>query len=274
MILIVASNKDVASLNIQKQMLSQHRFEKISVKFHENPVYESKMGDEKVRLLTLNEEPIYSQNLLDFQEKPKLVIFISRHSSLSGTPTLSVHAPGNLGEAELGGVPRKISIAPAYTMKDTLKAMLRSKEEMQLAYDVSYECTHHGPSLDVPAMFAELGSSLEQWKDVKAAEAVAIAVIEAVLNFGTTSAKAVIGIGGPHYNSKFSRMALENGIAFGHMIPKYAIPLVNIEMLKQCMEKTLEKVDRAILDWKGIKGEHKHGLARMLQELDLPFEKV
>ncbi len=54
---------------------------------------------------------------------------------------------------------------------------------MKLDYEVSYECTHHGPSLNVPAMFVELGSSEKQWNDSRAAEAVAHAAMEAIAKF-------------------------------------------------------------------------------------------
>lgn len=204
----------------------------------------------------------------------ELAVFISRHSSESGTPTLSVHTPGNLCEAELGGLPRTVSVSPANAMRDALKALTRFKEEMQLNYEVSYECTHHGPSLNVPATFAELGSSPKQWSDLKAAEAVAHAVISTISNFGESKAVAVIGIGGPHYNAKFTRIALESEIAFSHIIPKYAIPYVDTEILKQCVEKTLEKVEFAILDWKGIKGEHKTKIVEMLGKMGINVQKV
>ncbi len=224
--------------------------------------------------MTLNEEPVQAQNITDFFNGLELIVFISRHSSVSGTPTLSVHTPGNLSEAKLGGLPRKVSVSPANAMRDILKAMMRLKEEMQLDYEVSYECTHHGPSLNVPTMFAELGSSLKQWKDLKAAEAVAHATMEAVSKFGESQATVVLGIGGPHYNRKFTRMALESEIAFGHMIPKYAIPSIDMEVLRQCVERTLEKVEFAVLDWKGIKGEHKQKLVAMLREISVPIRKV
>ncbi|RLI16698.1 D-tyrosyl-tRNA(Tyr) deacylase, partial [Candidatus Bathyarchaeota archaeon] len=148
------------------------------------------------------------------------------------------------------------------------------RNEMNLDYEVSYECTHHGPSLDVPTMFAELGSSLKQWKDAKAAEAVAHATMEAVSRFGDFSAKAVLGIGGPHYNEKFTKIALEKEKAFGHIIPKYAVSVVDLEILRQCVEKTLERVELAVLDWKGIKGEYKPKLIKMLEEIGLSYEKV
>jgi D-aminoacyl-tRNA deacylase len=162
MILLVASNKDTASLNIKKQILTHYHFHEASQKYQENQVYETTIQDRNIKLVTLNEEAVYAQTLPDFFSGLELVLFISRHSSLSGTPTLSVHTPGNLGEAELGGIARTVSISPANAMRNTLKAMARLREEMQLEYDVCYECTHHGPSLNVPTMFAELGSSPAQ----------------------------------------------------------------------------------------------------------------
>jgi D-aminoacyl-tRNA deacylase len=222
----------------------------------------------------LNEESVHSQNLPDFFANLELVVFISRHSSVSGTPTLSVHTPGNLGEAELGGLARTVSVSPANAMRDALKAMMRLKEEMQLSYEVSYECTHHGPSLNMPTMFAELGSSPKQWNDMKAAEAVAHAAMKAISKFSESTATAVVGIGGPHYNAKFTRVALENEMAFGHIVPKYALSYVDVEILKQCIKKTLEKVDYAVLDWKGIKGEHKPKLVEMLKETGLRIQKI
>jgi len=242
--------------------------------FQENPVYEANIEGREVKLVTLNEESVYAQNLTDFFSNLELAVFISRHSSVSGTPTLSVHTPGNLGNAELGGLARKVSVSPANTMRAVLKAMMCLKDEMQLKYEVSYECTHHGPSLNVPTMFAELGSSPKQWNDLKAAEAVAYAAMKAISKLGESQAKAVLGIGGPHYSEKFSRIALESEIAFGHIIPKYAVPYIDVEILRQCVEKTQEKVEFVVLDWKGIKGEHKSKLVEMLEEIGVPFKKV
>ena len=273
MILIVASNKDVASLNIQKQILTQYDFRKTSQTFQANQTYEATISEKNVELITWNEESVRAQSLPDSFSKLELIIFISRHSSVSGTPTLSVHTPGNLAEAELGGIPRKVSVSPANPMREALKAMMKFKEEMQLDYEVSYESTHHGPSLDVPTMFAELGSSPEQWSDVRAAEAVAHATMETVQSFGKHPVKAVLGIGGPHYNREFTRMALDKELAFGHMIPKYAVSKVDSNMLRQCIERTLEKVETVILDWKGIKGEDKPPLVKTLNETGASFLK-
>jgi len=237
-------------------------------------MYITEVNGKKVELVSLKEEPVYAQNITEAFPSPELIVFISRHSSASGTPTLSVHTPGNIGEAKLGGLPRKVSISPANAMKDALETMMRFKEEMQLRYEVCYECTHHGPSLNIPTMFVELGSSRKQWEDSKAAEVVAHAAMKAISKFGESQAKALLGIGGPHYGEKFTRMTLENEVAFGHIIPKYAISSIDLEILKQCVERTLEKVELAVLDWKGIKGEDKSKLVEMLKEIGLRFQKA
>lgn len=275
MILFAASAKDPASVNITKQILKNYPFKPCKEeKIKEVQVYTAEVSKGEVRLAVLEEELVYAQGITDIYPSPELIIFISRHSSASGTPTFSVHTPGNLGEATLGGISRKVSISPANAMRTAIKTMAKLVNETHLAYKVSYECTHHGPSLDKPTMFVELGSSPEQWSDLKAAEVVAHAAMETASHFGEEKAKAVLGIGGPHYNEKFTKMALEKDIAFGHIIPKYAIHEVNGEILKQCIEKTLEKVELAVLDWKGIKGEDKPKLIKMLENINVKIQKV
>lgn len=271
MILIVASTEDTAGMNIAQRIIDHYNFEKLSETFHKNPAYSKKVQNQEAKMLFVNEEIIKTQFITDFFT-PQLLVFVSKHSSVSGIPTLSVHTPGNLAEAELGGLPRKVSISPASAMKDALLEMARLREEMELDYKVSYECTHHGPSLNVSTMFAELGSSPKQWKDTKAAEAVAHSVMAAVSK--RSSYPTALGIGGPHYNAKFTKIALSTQTAFGHIIPKYAIPRVDAEIIEQCVEKTMETVESAILDWKGIKGADKGRLISALDEIGVPIEKV
>jgi D-aminoacyl-tRNA deacylase len=256
------------------QILNQYPFNKTNEVFQENPVYSAGIDGKKVTLVTLKEETVYAQNLPDYFADLDLVVFISRHSSASGTPTLSVHTPGNFGAAELGGLPRKVSISPAAALREALKALARFRTEMKLDYEVSYECTHHGPSLNVPAMFVELGSSEKQWNDSRAAEAVAHAAMEAIAKFGVSECTAVLGVGGPHYNQRFTKMALDGELIFGHIIPKYAVQWADAEILSQCVERTLEKVDCVILDWKGIRSKEKPKLLSALREIGFQYKKI
>ena len=258
-------------MNIAKKLVDHYNFEKLSETFHKNPVYSKKFQNKETKLLFVNTEIVDTQFLGDLFT-PQLFVFLSRHSSAMGIPTLSVHTPGNLSEAKFGGKPRRVSVSPAGAMKNALLEMAKLKDELRLNYAVSYECTHHGPSLDVPTMFVELGSSPKQWKDKKAAEVVAHAAMVAVSI--RSSYSVVLGIGGPHYNAKFTKIALNTQRAFGHIIPKYALPEVDAEVIKQCVERTVETVDSAVLDWKGIKGEYKPMIVAALEELGVQSERV
>jgi D-aminoacyl-tRNA deacylase len=274
MILVVASNRDAAGKNIAEYVLKNYPFSKTIQTFQESPVYTAQINEKHVTLIRLKEETIYAQNVLESFPDSDLVVFLSRHSSQSGTPTLSVHTPGNFAEAKLGGLSRTLSVCPAAALRNTLKSLQQFKTEMELDYEVSYECTHHGPSLNVPAMFVELGSSPQQWSDARAAEAVAKAAMHAITTFSAPNEPAALGIGGTHYNKKFTQMALNNEALFGHMIPKYALSNLDAEILLQCIKRTLEKIDHAILDWKGIKSQHKTKLLKMLEALELPYQKI
>jgi D-aminoacyl-tRNA deacylase len=151
--------------------------------------------------------------------------------------------------------------------------MAKRRDERGLSYKVSYEGTHHGPSLNLPAMFVELGSSPTEWKDEEAAEAVADAAMAAISDHFNPS-QAVVGIGGPHYNEKFTRIALDQPIALGHIIPKYAVSQLNAKMVQHCVERTEETVEEILLDWKGIKGQHKSHLVEALEQVGIPTRKV
>lgn len=274
MILLVHSTRDIAGVNIAGSILQNYQFTKTTQTYQGNPVYAAEVNGNNISFVALKEGTVDSQYLRDDFPEAKLVVFISRHSSQSGIPTLSVHTTGNFGEAGLGGLPRTLSVAPAAAMQTALKALDRLNGERSLGYEVSYECTHHGPSLNLPVMFVELGSSEPQWNDLDAAKAVGDAAMVAIAGCSGEVNEAVLGVGGPHYNRKFTRMALAGEAVFGHMIPKYAVAEADSAMISQCIKKTSKKVSLAILDWKGIKSEDKPKLLSALQDVGLPFKKV
>jgi len=276
MILLVSSNKDPASLNIANQILQQYPFQKTLGTFQNNPVYTANLNKKFVTFIRLNEASVDAQNLPENFPDAELIIFISRHSSQSGTPTLTVHPPGNFAGADFGGLPQTVSVSPATAMSNTLKMLMFYQQKLGLTdYEVSFEVTHHGPSLNVPAMFVELGSSMQQWTDSNAAYAVACATIFAIETFESKpTQKAVIGIGGTHYNKKFTQMALNGEVVFGHMISKYAVVNVDASLLKHCVERSLEQVSEVLLDWRGIRGEDKSGLLDALDVSGLVYRKI
>ncbi|MCW3997489.1 MAG: hypothetical protein NWF10_02850 [Candidatus Bathyarchaeota archaeon] len=274
MILLVASRKDIAGINIAQQLITNYPFKETNESTKKNPIYSAQIHNKKVILTIINKETTKTQNLPKQFQSLDLVVFISRHCSSSFKPTFSVHTPGNLHTAELGGLPKKVSVSPGEAMKNALKALEYFRDGSELDFDVSYECTHHGPSLNIPAMFVELGSSKIQWRDSKAAEIVGHAAILAISKFKISEKSAVLGIGGPHYNHKFTNLALTSETIFGHIIPKYMIQHLDSEILFECVKKTLENIDCAILDWKGIKSSDKTQLIQTLKDINLSYKKI
>ena len=124
MILLVSSNKDPASLNIANQILQQYPFQKTLETFQNNPVYTANLNKKFVTFIRLNEASVDAQNLPENFPDAELIIFISRHSSQSGTPTLTVHPPGNFAGADFGGLPQTVSVSPATAMSNTLKMLM------------------------------------------------------------------------------------------------------------------------------------------------------
>ncbi len=243
--LVIASKKDTAGINITTQ-LSQ---------FRKNPVL-TLMDREKsgFDFYLVEDEIIYTENLdLEKINKYDFVIFASKHKSEKKEKTLSVHAPGNWRNAELGGESGKVSKTSALFQKQIFGKLKTNAEQYHLdEYKVTLECTHHGPLIGKPCIFIEIGSTETEWKDRKAGFAVAKTISEIVNDFKENPYNEIaIGIGGPHYCPNFNKIQLSSNVAVSHIIPQYALPLKE-EMVKEALDKTDEEIDFALLDWKGL----------------------
>ncbi len=270
--LLVFSESDKAGVNIARALINKYRFEKSEATYQNKPIYKLDIENETVLLIPIIEDVVNAQ-YIEQSFKPSLVVFLSRHASLSGTATLSVHVPGNLGPETYGGLPYKLSIAPANAMKAALIEMNKLVEEKSLKFKVSYEATHHGPSLDVPSMFLEIGSTQRDWDNPEAGEVVASAAMAAIRC--TLRFPAVLAVGGPHYNPKFTNVGLWRDLAPAHIVSKYALEAFkNVRILKTCVERTLEKVQSALIDWKGIPGGIRIEVVNYLRNIGLDIVRV
>lgn len=263
---------DVAGMNIIEQLRSICSFEETNKTFDESIVRHTVISGKKVELALTTRDTIYASHITE-SFSPELVICASRHSSESKLPVLTVHVPGNLNKAEFGGKDRRVSIAPAYEMKSALKRLLAAKIELGLKeYRVSYEATHHGPSLDIPVMYVEIGSTAERWQNKKAGLAAAKAIISSI-NPPRKGLRA-IGVGGGHYAPKFTKLGLNTEVAVGHIIPKHATIYINEEMLKQAIEKTADGAEMLIFDWKGVKGKERIRITEMAGNMQVDVGKA
>ena len=85
--------------------------------------------------------------------------------------------------------------------------------------------------------------------------------------------KIGIGFGGGHYMPSFSS-CITNNIGFAHTVPKYKSLELTIEMIQQILDRTLEKIDYWVVDWKGLKSAQRLHVLSLLEKFDsIPYKK-
>lgn len=266
--LIVASKLDRAGINITTQ-LSQ---------FRKNPLVSAMQSDEPGFDFYLTEKEIIYDEGIDKEKinKYDFIIFASKHKSEANEKTISIHAPGNWRNADFGGEKGKISLTSALFQKQIFEKLNKNIKEHNLRnYKVTLECTHHGPLIDKPCIFIEIGSTENEWRDIRAGFIIAITIRDIIKEFKENPYNEIaIGIGGPHYCPNFNKIQLNSNVAVSHIIPGYALPLTE-EMVKEAIDKTQEEVDFAILDWKGLGvAEERQRIMGILDKLYVDYKRT
>lgn len=235
---------------------------------------EKKLNEAKI--FELNESIVYIKNLpseilKEFKEGD-IIIVASRHKSESKIPTFTAHTPGNFNEAKLGGKEKCLSISPALYLRKAIIELKKENEKHQKDYQVTLEVTHHGPTLDFPIMFIEVGSSEEQWNDLNACKIV-VDVIENLCNYKPENEgiKVMIGIGGTHYAPNFTMKLLSENIAVGHIMPKYNF---NENLIIEMIKKTIPRPNLALFDWKGLNSDQKKKALTILNKEKIEWKKI
>ncbi len=258
--LIVASKLDKAGINITTN-LSQ---------------FKTNSGED-FKFYLVDNEIIYTENLdMEKINQYDFIIFASKHKSESKEKTLSVHAPGNWRLAEFGGEKNKVCKSSSLFMKYLFEKLNQKSEESFLKeYKVTMEATHHGPLIDKPCLFIEIGPTEFEWTDRRAGFAVARAISEAIASFKENQYhETAIAIGGPHYCPSFNKIQLNSNVAISHVIPQYAFPLTE-EMISEAVAKTAEEIDFVLLDWKGLgNSEQRQRILQILDKLYLNYKKT
>lgn len=259
---IIASKKDAAGMNIAGQLRLLHDFP-------------AEIGGRKVGIFIADDELIHCENI-DNEIDAGVFIFASRHVSKANVHSLTVHGIGNWGNAKAGGRARSLVACPSALMKQCMKLLTEKALAERLDYKVVQEATHHGPYIEKPAMFIEIGSDEGRWNDEEAGKIVAEAICGAIKNFGGSSenaVKAAVGIGGLHYASNFRKVVLSEGFSVSHICPKHELGLLDAEILKQAMDKSVPKAASAILDWKGL-GKEKERIVQLLHSLGVSYSRT
>lgn len=271
--LVIASLQDPAGMNI-----SNHIRELAELDLQEPPkpcaaCWKGFVGETELILVHTGEDILYCDGV-EMLFDVDLVVYASRHSSSANMATLSVHVSGNWGEAEYGGKPRTLSVASPRHVKAALKALAKLKVEHSLSgFTVAQEQTHHGPTVNVPSMFIEIGSSEREWRNEAAGMAVAEAILELAANQPDECVNAV-GFGGGHYAPNFTEINLNSNVGVGHIASKYYTGVIDESLLQQAIEKTLGGVELFVLDWKGMKGEERRKIIKFAESKGIKIMKT
>lgn len=268
-IALITSKPDPASMNMRQQLLQRFEFRRSEQKFSGIELYEFQQGQAHITLYTLEKKHIFVDNLHESIESD-LFIVLSTHRSESKQPALTVHSVGNFGKAEHGGREGAVCETNALFIRNYFLALQKRKHEI-LGYDVTMEATHHGPYIEKPLVYVEIGATEKEWQDANAAKVAVECVMETIEKLTHLhEVKVAAGIGGLHYSDNFNRFMEKHHVAFAYVCPKYAIKELTSEMLQQMQEKG--KVEFFLLDWKGL-GQDKQFLLDLLEKSGVEWKR-
>jgi len=231
---------------------------------------EFSLSDKSCELIEVDREILYVNE--SYFEGFDYLAVLSRHSGTPNHPIFTAHVSGNFGRARYGGDHFKLSIAIPSLMKEYLISVSKRAEE--ISYWVGFEPTHHGPTLDIPTAFLEIGCDERAWRDERGLKAAAESILEAIESWKEGKFVAAIAFGGPHINDHFTRVELFTKFAIGHAARKLDAEWVDGEMVRQALLRNGEPTRVAIVDNKGLKGEDRERIEGALKDLGLEVIRV
>jgi D-aminoacyl-tRNA deacylase len=282
---LVASKEDPASNVMAEYLINQLGFSKnrknyaanrSSLNREEDDFSEYHYGNNITLHVSHSNSLLYLEELDEKYPGSEAFIFLSRHSSESGIPTLTCHFTGNFSASNpYGGNPRELGICFPSLQKEYIKEINGFRLSVP-EYKIIIEATHHGPtSLKKPSLFIEIGSTAKQWADRHAASIVCDSIISLLTRKNTnTHCKSVgIALGGTHYPAKFNQLLLESDFGLAAVAAKHNLNTIDESMMQQMISKSVEKVTHAIVDRKGL-GKDKQRILQLVAEKDLELLEV
>ncbi|RLG47561.1 MAG: hypothetical protein DRO06_02640, partial [Thermoproteota archaeon] len=133
----------------------------------------------------------------------------------------------------------------------------------------------HGPTLDVPLAFVEVGCTPREWRDAEAARIVVESSLAALSAMSEIEAIPAAGFGGPHINRHFTEVQLRTRYAIGHILRKHDSEAAPAESVRQAFTRVLGGPARvAIVDWKGLRGAVRAALVGLFEEMGVEVLRV
>ncbi len=275
-IAIVVSAKDIAGMAVKRQLLKNYGFGEVkSESFDGFPVFKLPIEDCSAKLFTAATDSIHCENI-DKRIDADIFVFATRHYSSAGVPALTTHSIGNWGRAEFGGKDSTICPTSPSLLKLFLQNLAAVAKNENYGGEVVQEATHHGPFVEKPAVFIEVGSAEKEWKDERLASMVADSLIGGLGDYAALDSDfvPVVALGGLHYASSFRKLMLESKYAVGHICPKNHLANLTPEFLRQAINSCWpQKAAAVALDWKGL-GTEKQKVKELLESSGVEYFRV
>jgi D-aminoacyl-tRNA deacylase len=298
-VLIAVNSNDIASTNQADALLAMDPWCEFNA-FEGCPTYS--LND--VRMVFLPDGLLFEDHLdLRWQrhagEIVREVIFPSRHVASSEQASLTLHPIGvpHLPKGEVGpfgglggqAPPPSSRLAPWWRR---LLELART-EPAVAGFDLSLEVTHHGPFLETPCLFIEVGSTEATWGHLGAARVLATILREGLILhpedrvWNPTKHKGqtvVITLGGGHYAPRANLLGESEHVWIGHMLATYALPFEQTQhgvsgTWKQAIQAAVATTKQAFpgghlvcsMDKKAFKGWQRQAIRDFLDEEGIPL---
>jgi D-aminoacyl-tRNA deacylase len=272
---LVTSGHDLAGTTMSRYLIRSAEFVTVTKRRNTHSESYRSLRHKNIQLHIFFGDLLTLENIDNLYPCADVFIFLSKHKSHSSIPTLTCHFTGNFSaDNSYGGNPRQIAISYPSLQKAYLKAITAAARKKVSEYEVIIEATHHGPtSLNKPVLFVELGSSEKQWADENAAAVICDTLLD-ILHKGFEHCQNVgIALGGTHYPKKFNKLLLESKFGLAAVASKHNLEAIDDAMLKQMVEKSVEKVTHIVLDSKGL-GREKDRILKIVEKTPLELYKV
>lgn len=262
--LLVCYEQDLPSFNMKEQLLKKLEWEDMG----SDGVNSYLMNGDSV-LMTIDRMHVHAENVDKKAEEFGIhvddMVVLSRHSSSSGKPTLTVHPIGNYRTNDMGGQPETLVKADPHLMSAALRRIAAVNRDP--VYSVSFEVTHHGPYVDVPTMYIEIGSDESHWGDKVAAEV----LVDSLLSAEEKDYPVVVGVGGGHYAPRFTDLVLSTKVDMGHMVPNYQIGEASDEDVSRMISSAAKATgtDMVYVHRNSMKGAEERRINAIIDSLGL-----
>jgi D-tyrosyl-tRNA(Tyr) deacylase len=170
-------------------------------------------------LLHIHDEGVDGRLPRAVREGRPTLIFPSIHRSVRNVSCVTVHPLGNPGaRAEVGGRPRTLVPTDPRRMTDALR--LLGEGALSFGWGATYEATHHGPAVELPAFFIEIG-----YGELPGPPGEAVRLLAGVIPRVESDPldRVALGVGGGHYAPHFTDLARHRRWAFGHLLSRHAL---------------------------------------------------